>query len=111
MQNVYGRGQANGLSGLKMLSAEEVRELEPNCRAVRAIHVPETGIVDYVQVAGKMAELIQQRGGRILTGAGVSAIRRQRIGLVLDAAQGPAAARHPVDCGGLRPDAAARLPR
>src|SRR5260370_16742874 len=72
MQNVYGRGQANGLSGLKMLSAEEVRELEPNCRAVRAIHVPETGIVDYVQVARKMAEVIQQRGGRILTGARLS---------------------------------------
>ena len=34
-----------------------------NCRAVRAIHVPETGIVDYGQVAGKLAELIQQRGG------------------------------------------------
>src|ERR1700724_2422318 len=33
LQNIYERGQANGLSGLKMLSAEEVRELEPNCRA------------------------------------------------------------------------------
>ena len=37
---------------------------EPNCRAVRALHVPETGIVDYVQVAAKMGELLQQRGVR-----------------------------------------------
>ena len=35
LQTIYERGQANGLAGLKMLSAEELRELEPHCRAVR----------------------------------------------------------------------------
>jgi len=109
LQTIYERGQANGLAGLKMLSAEELREFEPNCRAVRAIHVPETGIVDYVQVAGKMAELVQQRGGRILTGAGVSAIRRQGSGLVLETAQGAVEARHLVNCGGLHSDRVAGL--
>jgi (S)-2-hydroxyglutarate dehydrogenase len=109
LQTIYERGQANGLAGLKMLSAEELREFEPNCRAVRAIHVPETGIVDYVQVAGKMAELIQQRGGRILTGAGVHAIRRQGAGLVLESAQGPVETRFLVNCGGLHSDRVAGL--
>jgi len=109
LQTIYERGQANGLAGLKMLSAEEVREFEPNCRAVRAIHVPETGIVDYVQVAGKMAELIQQRGGRILTGAEVHAIRRQGAGLVLESAQGPVETRYLVNCGGLHSDRVAGL--
>jgi L-2-hydroxyglutarate oxidase LhgO len=109
LSNIYERGQANGLSGLKMLTAEEVREYEPNCRAVRAIHVPETGIVDYVQVAGKMADLIQQRGGRILTGAGVTAIRRQGSGLVLETAQGAVEAKYLVNCGGLHSDRAAAL--
>jgi (S)-2-hydroxyglutarate dehydrogenase len=109
LQNIYERGQANGLSGLKMLTAEEVREYEPNCRAVRAIHVPETGIVDYVQVAGKMADLIQQRGGRILTGARVTAVRRQGSGLTLDTAQGAVDTRYLVNCGGLHSDRAAAL--
>ena len=109
LQTIYEREQANGLAGLKMLSAEELRELEPNCRAVRAIHVPETGIVDYVQVAGKMAELIQQRGGRILTGAGVHAIRRQGADLVLETAQGPIETRFLVNCGGLHSDRVAGL--
>ncbi len=109
LSTIYERGQANGLAGLKMLSAEEVREFEPNCRAVRAIHVPETGIVDYVQVANKMAELIQQRGGRILTGAGVRAIRRQGAGLVLESAQGPVETRFLVNCGGLHSDRVAGL--
>ena len=109
LSNIYERGQANGLTGLKMLTAEEVREYEPNCRAVRAIHVPETGIVDYVQVAGKMADLIQQRGGRILTGAGVTAIRRRGSGLTLETAQGAVEARYLVNCGGLHSDRAAAL--
>jgi L-2-hydroxyglutarate oxidase LhgO len=109
LSTIYERGQANGLSGLKMLTAEEVREYEPNCRAVRAIHVPETGIVDYVQVAGKMADLIQQRGGRILTGAGVTAIRRRGSGLTLETAQGAVEARYLVNCGGLHSDRAAAL--
>jgi L-2-hydroxyglutarate oxidase len=109
LQNIYERGQANGLGGLKMLSAEEVRELEPHCRAVRAIHVPETGIVDYGQVASKMAELIRQRGARILTEAGVTAIRRQGSRLVLETAQGPVEALNLVNCGGLHSDRVAEL--
>ncbi len=109
LSSIYERGQANGLSGLKMLTAEEVREHEPNCRAVRAIHVPETGIVDYVQVAGKMADLIQQRGARILTGAGVTAIRRRGSALALETAQGAVEARYLVNCGGLHSDRAAAL--
>ena len=109
LQTIYERGQANGLAGLKMLSAEEVRAYEPNCRAVRAIHVPETGIVDYGQVVAKMAELLQQRGVRILTGAGVTAIRRQGSALVLETAQGAVEAKHLVNCAGLHSDRVAQL--
>jgi L-2-hydroxyglutarate oxidase len=109
LQTIYERGQANGLAGLKMLAAEEVRAYEPNCRAVRAIHVPETGIVDYIQVVAKMAELLQQRGVRILTGAGVTAIRRQGSSLVLETAQGAVEAKHLVNCAGLHSDRVAAL--
>jgi L-2-hydroxyglutarate oxidase LhgO len=109
LQTIYERGQANGLAGLKMLSAEEVREHEPHCRAVRAIHVPETGIVDYVEVVAKMAELLAQRGARLLTSAGVTGIQRQGSGLVLETAQGALEARHLVNCAGLHSDRVAAL--
>ena len=55
LQSIYERGTANGLYGLKRIAGEEVAEYEPHCRAVRALLVPETGIVDYGQVAEKMA--------------------------------------------------------
>jgi L-2-hydroxyglutarate oxidase len=109
LQSIYERGQANGLSGLKMVEGPEVKAYEPNCRAVRALHVPETGIVDYIQVAGKMGELLEKRGVEIKTGAGVRAIRRSGQGLVLETARGPVESRFLVNCAGLYSDEVARL--
>ena len=110
LQSIYERGRANGLSGLKMLEGPEVKAYEPNCRAVRALHVPETGIVDYIQVAGKMGELLEKRGVEIMTGAGVTAIRRPSgQGLVLETPRGAVATRFLVNCAGLYSDEVARL--
>jgi len=109
LQNIYERGQANDLSGLKMVEGPEVKAYEPNCRAVRALHVPETGIVDYIQVAGKMGELLEKRGVEIKTGAGVRAIRRTWQGLVLETARGPVESRVLINCAGLYSDEVARL--
>ncbi len=109
LESLHERGMSNGLSGLKVLSPEEVREHEPHCRAVRALLVPETGIVDYVQVAGKMAELCGARGAEILTGARVTAIRRAAAGLALETTRGAIQARHLINCAGLYSDRVAGL--
>ena len=109
LQSIHERGQANGLLGLKFLEGAEVKAYEPSCRAVGALHVPETGIVDYVQVAEKMAELLEKRGVEIKTGAGVRAIRRSGQGLVLETAAGAVESRFLVNCAGLYSDEVARL--
>ena len=109
LQAIHERGQANGLSGLKVLEGPEIKGYEPNCRAVRALHVPETGIVDYVQVAGKMGDLLKTRSAEIMTGAGVTAIRRTGQGLVLETARGAVESRFLVNCAGLYSDEVARL--
>jgi L-2-hydroxyglutarate oxidase LhgO len=109
LKNIHERGQANGLGGLRVLEGDEVKAYEPNCRAVRALLVPETGIVDYVQVADKMAELLKRRSVEIMTGAGVTAIRRAGQGLSLDTARGPVESRFLVNCAGLYSDHVARL--
>ncbi len=109
LAGIYERGQQNGLVGLKLLSGAEVRDYEPHCRAVRAILVAETGIVDYVQVAETMGAVIQERGAQILTGARVTAVRRGPDGLTLVTRRGPVAARHLINCAGLQSDRVARL--
>jgi L-2-hydroxyglutarate oxidase len=109
LQSIYERGKANGLTGLRVLSGAEVLEHEPHCRAVRGLLVPATGIVDYGQVAEKMAVLVQERGAEILTGARVHAIRRLPDGLALET-DGPAVqARALINCGGLYSDRVAAL--
>jgi L-2-hydroxyglutarate oxidase len=109
LQSIYDRGTANGLYGLRLIPGAEVAEHEPHCRAVRALVVPVTGIVDYGQVAGKMAALLQERGAEILTGARVTAIHRRPDGLALETPRGAIAARHVVNCAGLYSDRVARL--
>ncbi len=60
LNNLFERGQQNGLQGLKVLSAEELKEIEPYVNGVKGIKVPETGIIDYKVVSEKLADLINQ---------------------------------------------------
>ncbi len=71
LDELFRRGISNGLKGLKKLDRDEARKLEPNVNALAAVHVPEEGIVDYRQVCDRMAAIIQDRGGQIVTDAKV----------------------------------------
>jgi L-2-hydroxyglutarate oxidase len=62
---LYERGQQNGLTGLRKLTASELREVEPHVNGVEGMFVPQTGIVDYKQVCDKYAEKFQALGGDI----------------------------------------------
>ena len=64
LENLWQRGQANGLQGLRKLTPEQIKEIEPHATGLAAIHVPQEGIVDYPAVCGKLGELIRQNGRR-----------------------------------------------
>lgn len=65
LDNIYKRGVENGLQNLKYLSREEFREIEPHCEGVKAIKVPQTGIIDYPGIAQKIKELFEELGGEV----------------------------------------------
>ena len=69
------RGVANGLKGLRKLSPEEIREIEPHAAGLAAIHVPEEGIVDYAGVVDAMAKELRALGGEIITGERVEGLK------------------------------------
>ena len=54
-----------------MIDVARLKELEPHVRGVKAIHVPEAGIIDYRQVCERLAQRITERGGTILLNAKV----------------------------------------
>ncbi len=103
------RGKANGLRGVRRLRHEEIKEHEPHVAGIDGLLVPETGIVDYKQVAQRYGELIQQAGGIIQTRTRVVGCTSNRQGLVLHTNQGDVEARHLINCGGLQSDRVARL--
>lgn len=63
LDNIYKRGVENGLKGLTYLNSKELNEIEPHCVGVKAIKVPQTGIIDFPAVALKLKEKIINLGG------------------------------------------------
>jgi L-2-hydroxyglutarate oxidase len=103
------RGRSNGLEGLRRLDAEEIAEIEPHAVGTGALHVPETGVVDYGQVSRALVRVVRDAGGEIRTGCRVVRIRRDGGDLVLETSGGDFHARHVVNCAGLQSDRVARL--
>jgi (S)-2-hydroxyglutarate dehydrogenase len=103
------RGRANGLAGLRRLCAEELGEHEPAVAGIAGLWVPQTGIVDFRQVAAKLAELFQGQGGSLTLGARVTRIKQRARACVLHWRDGEIEARHLINCAGLYADRIARL--
>lgn len=103
LESIYERGQANGVA-CEMIDRERLRELEPHTAGVRAIHVPEAGIVDYAAVCERLGQLFQKAGGQILLAAEVKRVERRADEMRLVTPVGTVACRYLVTCGGLQAD-------
>lgn len=109
LEELERRGQANGLVGLRRLRPDEISEREPYAQGVAALYVPQTGIVDFVAVAHRYAELVRERGGDIQLGARVLGVSLRSDGLTLITSRGEWFCRFLVNCAGLQCDRVARM--
>lgn len=109
LQTLYERGQQNGLTGLRMLTGEGLREYEPHVQGRAGFFVPQTGIVDYKVVAEKYGELIRKRGGEILLGEKVLKVIPERDGVTVETTGSTHQSRILVNCAGLYSDKVAKL--
>ncbi len=105
------RASANGVPGLRRLSAGQIAEVEPHAHGVAALHVPGTAVTDFAAVARALGDDLVARGGRLQLGLPVSSITgdddgvrvRTDCGLVIEARQG-------IVCAGLQSDRLAGYP-
>src|SRR5580698_8468475 len=102
LEELYARGQRNGLQGLRMLNGEEIREIEPHAAGIQGIHVPSTGIVDYARVSEEYGEIIATRGGVIYFSHEVTGLKRSGKSTVVETTQGPIEANLVINCAGLQ---------
>ncbi len=103
------RGEANGLSGLKRLRGEEIKEYEPHAAGIAGLYVPETGIVDYKTVTEKYSEIFKKSGGEVKTGTRFLSLKKESAGLIAETSGGDFSCRLLVNCGGLYSDRIAKL--
>ena len=109
LQMLMERGQANGLTGLRMLEASEARSVEPNVGGVAWLLVPSTGITDYITVCEKYAELIRAQGGTVSVSTAVNKIVRRLGETVVETSRGSFATRYVINCAGLHSDRVTRM--
>ncbi|HKZ82323.1 MAG TPA: L-2-hydroxyglutarate oxidase [Anaerolineae bacterium] len=103
------RGRANGLTGIRRLRGEEIRDYEPHAGGIAGLHVPETGIVDYVQVAHTVASLVWRAGGEVCLRSRVRQFHGAADALALETDNGTVHCRYLINCGGLQSDRIARM--
>ena len=102
------RGRANGLA-VREIGAAEIAEIEPSVRGIRALHIPESGVIDYRQVAAAYAATVGQGGGQVRCRHGVRGLTRDAGGWVVETDAGPVRARAVVACAGLQADRIAAM--
>jgi L-2-hydroxyglutarate oxidase len=109
LEEIHRRGVANGVRNLALLGPGAMREIEPICRGVLALRVPDAAITDYGAVTSALARLVTRGGGVVRMGARVVGLEERDGEIVLDTTTGPVTARFAINCAGLYSDRIARL--
>ncbi|XP_030855480.1 L-2-hydroxyglutarate dehydrogenase, mitochondrial [Strongylocentrotus purpuratus] len=118
---LHKRGLENGVKGLRIMNSDEIKEVEPYCKGLKAIHSPNTGIVDWGQVARHYGKNFERLGGSVFTNFEVSNFITTREGkagskdglqhpVTLQAKSGKSLrCRYVVTCAGLYSDRVAEM--
>jgi L-2-hydroxyglutarate oxidase len=109
LDNIYKRGIENGLQDLKYLSREEFREIEPHCEGVKAIKVPQTGIIDYPGIAKKIKELFEELGGEVKFNNEVKNIIDNNSEIIVKTNTSEFKTKKLVSCAGLYSDKVTKM--
>jgi len=109
LDELYKKGIANGLIGIKKISAEEIKNFEPHSNGIAGIFVPQTGIVDYSKVTNKYAQIFKESGGNIETNCKFLSLKYSSEELVVLTTKGEYKTKLLVNCGGLHCDRIAKL--
>lgn len=109
MMKVYERGIENGLQNLEILDSNQIKEIEPFIQGVKAIKVPQTGIVDYIQMCQKLKDSIEQKSGKIIFQTEVKSVEDKEDEVFISTKNGQNfTAQYAINCTGLFSDRVAK---
>jgi L-2-hydroxyglutarate oxidase LhgO len=110
MNKVYNNGLANGVEGIRKITAQEIREIEPHCEGIEGLFVGCTGIIDYGDVTKKYAEIFTQKfpQSRVLRGAEAKAFEHNQDFTKVITNKGYYTGSYIITCAGLQSDRIAK---
>src|SRR6185436_7031459 len=110
LNKVFNNGLQNGVEGIEKINANKISEIEPFCKGIEGIWIPCTGIIDYIALTNKLAELINQRfsGSRVLVSQGVKGFEKQDGHTIVITNREKFKTKYVVNCTGLFSDRIAK---
>jgi L-2-hydroxyglutarate oxidase len=109
LRTLHERGTASGLEGLRWLTRDEMREIEPHVGGVAALRVPQEGIVDYPRVCETLVEKLAARGVEVKIRARLTRARHEGAGWIAETTAGDFPADFLITCAGLHCDRVAEI--
>ena len=106
---LYKRGLENGISNVRIVDSQELKDLEPHATGIKAIHVPSTGIINYTSVVDELGKQIIKRGGEIKTKATVKGFVRKAGECIVNTQMCDYPTELVINCAGLYSDKIAQL--
>lgn len=109
LNNIYNRGVENGLNGIRKISKEEVKEIEPHVNCTQGIWVPQTGIINYTEVSKTILSLFKEKGGQIFFNNKVKNIVSSNNNFIIQTNSQELETKMVINCAGLYSDKVAKL--
>jgi len=110
-ERIFNNGIQNRIEGVTKISPAQIKQIEPYCAGIAGIKVPCTGIIDFVAVVNKLAELIKKQNAdnRIFLSRNVTGFRKDNACTRILTNQKAVSSRFVINCAGLQSDRIARL--
>lgn len=103
VKELFERGEKNGVPGQRILTKEEVLQMEPHVSdaVFGALYAPSAGIINPWEYALAFAETAVRNGTEIRLNSGVTGIEKIENGYKLNTESGDIEARFVINCAGV----------
>ena len=110
LNKIFDNGIANNTEGIRKITGDEVREIEPECIGIAGIHVPCTGIINFVQATERLAEvaLAKQSESKVVLGETFEKVIHEQPVSTVVTNKNRYRSKHFIFCGGLQSDRLAK---
>ena len=110
LDKVFNHGLQNGVEDIRMVDAGVIKEIEPFCVGIKAIHVGCTGIIDFVGVCEVLEKIITEKftGSEVKLKHEVLDFEKSQDYTTVVTNRGKITTKYIVNCSGLQSDRIAK---